>query len=389
MSFRLCGVLWLLWIPLCSRAEAQFVSYSAPGSFQGPSGSREAVFDREMQEAKWRFGRLLVDPWIGLRNVGYQDHLTQVDGVITPQPGDVSDLTVTLGAGINTYMAIGSDFIWGTFVLPEYVWWQDLSERSRLNHRYGTGLSGNLGMVYKQYVPPAMEPGVVVSMAKLIPQPQQVFVRGQGPFNGLGYMRFQQVGPFHEPAVVRRMSQDLDTPMMAGAFGAEAEKPTLRDAAIGIAIGGVVLIGDNATVLIPPYADRIETKSVGVGPPSNGEQNHIGLQRFGFAAICRLDGNRNAAGFFLHGCDFGRKFEAKALLGEKTLKLFGDFGIEAGTDAIEKLDDLDFCAKSAPNRTQFQPDHACANHQKPLGHRRQRQPAGRRNHRFLIDFDAL
>ena len=102
-------------------------------------------------------------------------------------------------------------------------------------------LSGQLGMVYQQYVPPAMEPGVVVSMAKLIPHPHQVLLRGQGPFNGLGYTRFHQGYPAHEPAVVRRMARDLDTPMMAGAFG-ETTKPTFKDAAIGVATASVALV---------------------------------------------------------------------------------------------------------------------------------------------------
>ena len=106
-------------------------------------------------------------------------------------------------------------------------------------------LSGGLGMVYQQYVPPAMEPGVVVEMAKLIPQPQQVFARGQGPFNGLGYIRYQQVIPFPEPPVVRRMARDLDVPMMAGA---DEEKPTLKDAVIGIAVASVALVVGVSTV---------------------------------------------------------------------------------------------------------------------------------------------
>jgi hypothetical protein len=128
-------------------------------------------------------------------------------------------------------------------------------------------LSGGLGTVYQQYVPPAMEPGVVASMAKNIPQPQPMFQRGQGPFNGLGYVRYDKIGPFHEGPVVRRMAMDLDTPLMAGAsccgLGAPATasqlyfrqqmnglgaadddkaKPTLKDAAIGIGIASVALV---------------------------------------------------------------------------------------------------------------------------------------------------
>lgn len=110
-------------------------------------------------------------------------------------------------------------------------------------------LSGShaLGMVYPQYVPPAMEPGVVVEMAKLIPQPVQVCPRGQGPFlcptEPLGYVRYQKIGPFFEPSVVRRMAKDLDVPMMAGAFG-QNDNDTLsfKDVMITIGVTGVAFV---------------------------------------------------------------------------------------------------------------------------------------------------
>lgn len=110
-------------------------------------------------------------------------------------------------------------------------------------------LSGGaaLGMVHRQYVPPAMEPGVVVEMAHLIPQPQTVVPRGAGPFTGLGVERYHTMHPSVEPRVVQRMARYLDTPMMAGTD----EKPTLRDAFLGIAISGVaVIVGVSAVFWI-------------------------------------------------------------------------------------------------------------------------------------------
>lgn len=130
-----------------SGLSAQFVQYTTPGDFQGPAESREQSFERAMREARWKFGRLLVDPWIGIRNAGYQDNLTQTDESGEARPERVSDLTVSFGAGINTYLPIGSDLTWGTFILPEYVWWQDSTERRRFNGRYGTGLFANFGRI--------------------------------------------------------------------------------------------------------------------------------------------------------------------------------------------------------------------------------------------------
>lgn len=134
------AALWLALLP--AAAGAQFIQYSPAGDFVSPSESREETFDAAMEEARWRFGRLLVDPWFGVRNVGYQDNVTS-----GTTGDDASDFTASLGAGVNTYLPLGSDFIWGTFVLPEYTWWKDESDRRRLNGRYGTGLFGNLGRI--------------------------------------------------------------------------------------------------------------------------------------------------------------------------------------------------------------------------------------------------
>ncbi len=144
-SLRLHRVLFMValgvsLILVASPARAQFVQYAPPGDFQSPAEAREEVLTRAMERARWRFGRLLVDPWIFVRNVTYQE-----DQASGGDPPTTSDLTLSIGAGVNTYMTLGSDFIWGTFVLPEYTWWQDLDERRRLNGRYGTGLFGNLG----------------------------------------------------------------------------------------------------------------------------------------------------------------------------------------------------------------------------------------------------
>ncbi len=75
-------------------------------------------------------------------------------------------------------------------------------------------------------------------MAKLIPQPQQVITQGQN----LGYVRYNKIGPFFEPPVVRRMAKDLDTPMMAGPFGTDNGTQKVKNALITVAISGVALI---------------------------------------------------------------------------------------------------------------------------------------------------
>jgi hypothetical protein len=122
-------------------AQAQFTQYRAPGLFDPQRESREEQFERAMSEARWKLGRVLADPWLGLRNVSYLDNVGAVS-----EEGDVdSDLTVTLGAGLRGYLPLASELLIAAHVLPEYVWWKDLTGRRRLNGRYGLGLFGDLG----------------------------------------------------------------------------------------------------------------------------------------------------------------------------------------------------------------------------------------------------
>ncbi len=123
-------------------AAAQFSQYVAPGQFEPQREPLEERLRGAMQESKWRFGRWYFDPWVGLRNISRQDNLGgAVDGE------SVSDLTVTVGAGVRAYRPVGGDMTFAFHVLPEYVWWQELSERSRLNGRFGAGLFGNFGRI--------------------------------------------------------------------------------------------------------------------------------------------------------------------------------------------------------------------------------------------------
>lgn len=91
-----------------------------------------------------------------------------------------------------------------------------------------------------QHVPRAMEPGVVVEMAHQIPQPQQVIVN-----SGLGIYRLSAEPPTPEPPVVASMARYLNTPMMAGTDS----KPSLKDAALGVALSSLALVVGVSAVL--------------------------------------------------------------------------------------------------------------------------------------------
>ncbi len=124
---------------LASGASAQFEQYTPPGSFEETRETMDELLERSMKEARWRWGRVFLHPWVGIPNLAYVDPVTDSDG------NETSDFTVSIGAGIRAYAPIGRELTLAVHALPEYVWWRDLSERRELNGRYGAGLSGNLG----------------------------------------------------------------------------------------------------------------------------------------------------------------------------------------------------------------------------------------------------
>ena len=124
-----CSIAWT------HAAEAQFTQFTPPGTFIGRTISRSETVERAMQDARWKLGRVYFDPWAALRQLAYVDGSNRVD----------SQLTATVGAGVCGYTPVGSEMTLALHVLPEYVWWQDDSERNRWNGRYGLGLFGDLG----------------------------------------------------------------------------------------------------------------------------------------------------------------------------------------------------------------------------------------------------
>jgi len=123
---------WL--IPVCARG--QFVQYTPPGSLGRSQVLTEELLDTAIQEARWRIGPFRLNPWYSLSNAGYDNN------VFATADNKKDDVTVTAGAGVRGYLRFGPDLKLALHALPEYVWWLDLSDRRKLNGRYGTGLFG-------------------------------------------------------------------------------------------------------------------------------------------------------------------------------------------------------------------------------------------------------
>ncbi|HXO18897.1 MAG TPA: hypothetical protein VOA87_03110, partial [Thermoanaerobaculia bacterium] len=117
-------------------AWAQFDQYTAPGGPAGRPEDRKGALENASAEARWRLGQLRVEPWIGLKDLEYVDNAFGAPG------GKTGDYTATVGAGLRAYLHSGPKLIWAAHALPEYVWWKDLSERRRVNGRYGIGAFG-------------------------------------------------------------------------------------------------------------------------------------------------------------------------------------------------------------------------------------------------------
>ncbi|HSF44022.1 MAG TPA: hypothetical protein VLT87_29815 [Thermoanaerobaculia bacterium] len=100
------------------------------------AASRKEEIERKIEEARFRLGPVRVDPWLGLREAAY------VRTFVAQGTGTTNDFTATVGAGLRGYLRMGRKVIWSAEALPEYAWWQEQSERRRVNGRYGLTLDG-------------------------------------------------------------------------------------------------------------------------------------------------------------------------------------------------------------------------------------------------------
>jgi len=120
-------------------AQGQFSQYTQPGA--GASGGvavNKEEMDRALDEARWHAGPVRVAPWIGLRDVSWNEN----PGAAPEGQDAEGDVSVTAGAGLTAYLPTGPDVYWTAHALPEYLWYADQSDRRRLNGRYGAGVFG-------------------------------------------------------------------------------------------------------------------------------------------------------------------------------------------------------------------------------------------------------
>lgn len=132
------ALLALLSLLVASRTSAQFTQYIAPGSLGTAPPDLEERLEKGAADARWRFGRLRVDPLLYLRELGYQDNVFGA----TDDEEKVSDYRAQVAAGLNAYLPLGPKAMFSAFITPEYSWWAERGDLDQFNLSAGTGLFG-------------------------------------------------------------------------------------------------------------------------------------------------------------------------------------------------------------------------------------------------------
>ncbi|MBP1642777.1 MAG: putative beta-barrel porin 2 [Acidobacteria bacterium] len=117
---------------LASPLAAQSTQYVDPGSLGTAPLDRREALRTAVEEARWQAGPVRVEPWLSLREVAWVEQ-ADADGRTS------GDLTVSVGAGLAAYLPLGAHTTLAAQVLPEYIWWREREDESRLAGRYGAG----------------------------------------------------------------------------------------------------------------------------------------------------------------------------------------------------------------------------------------------------------
>jgi hypothetical protein len=137
--FAAVALLALLSTAAPTALWGQFSLYTTPGSLLNEAPPTREALEEDMAEARWRVGRLRLEPSVAIEQLAY------VDNVFSGSAQEpLSDVTATVSAGLRAYLAVGPKLTAAAFYLPSYVWWQDLEERRQTNQRFGAGLFGDL-----------------------------------------------------------------------------------------------------------------------------------------------------------------------------------------------------------------------------------------------------
>lgn len=122
-----------------SPARSQFTQFVQPGSGTiVPEDSAENAA-KAAGSARWRWGRLRVEPHLTLNNVGYFENVFAAPD----ETSLVDDYRARAGAGLAGYLRLGGKSLVAAFLATEYSWWREAEDLRELGLNSGLAWFGS------------------------------------------------------------------------------------------------------------------------------------------------------------------------------------------------------------------------------------------------------
>ena len=132
-TFRRIASLVLCSLGIVSTASAQLESDAVPHARTiAPS---EAV-RQELEDSRYHLGPMRIRPLFSLRDLGYDNN------VLGTSTNQIADFHSTVGFGAHGILPLGSKMYFQGVALPEYTWYQKLTDRRNLGGNYGGSVIG-------------------------------------------------------------------------------------------------------------------------------------------------------------------------------------------------------------------------------------------------------
>ncbi|MNV23794.1 hypothetical protein D3C71_1148300 [compost metagenome] len=143
----------------------------------------------------------------------------------------------------------------------------------------------------------------------------------------------------------------------------------------------------NATAAVQHDTGFGKAETFSVGLAAGRDQHDVCFQRFGSAALDRLEHHLRTGARLFNGRHLGAELEIETLLGEQTLRLLGDFAVHAAENIVEVFNNGDLRAEARPDRTELEADHAAADNDQLFRNLGKGDRAGGGNDDVFIDID--
>lgn len=115
-------------------------------------------------------------------------------------------------------------------------------------------------------------------------------------------------------------------------------------------LGSVLGVNDDTAAVISLKANVLKAEAAGVRSSTNGNEDYVGLDRFGLATLGRVNLKLDLIARLVTTDNLGVELELETLLLEDLLCVLGNLSVHTGaTNLAEELDNSDLGAKSRPD----------------------------------------